>query len=834
MQGTNALGCVLCILLVLPQVGEKAERLSFSLIRDAYPNSLKLGTRFFQNREYLRAAKVFDEGYRASLRRRDFRFAARFLRNVGTCNLEMYQYLLAMRAYSKALDICRRTSDNELAATIALNLSSVYTKMGDYEAAYQAALRGFSEKRKPASSENSAKFLIHLATLTARKGDAGEARRLFRRGIQEAERCGKPLLQATGLDQFGAELLRAGEVEDAKDPILKAFELRSRERAEDIQFSYINLGMLHLAQGSPKTASKFLDKAIDLVEERPQLFSGLPLCTIYHKRGQARMMGGEVEGALADFQTAIDLARTWRLSVLPADSFRATSGSELQQIYSSFIEAANRLYFKSKRKELAWKTFQMAEENRATSLCASLYSSPDWWEKLPTEYWELLGQLRNAETALLRGGSRGISERVDRLRLELKEAEVRAGLDSAWQDEQAEPFKELTHLQAALGPEQAYLGFHIGAERSYLWSVTGQRFELYKLGARAEISAARDEFIAAIRSGSGDVASRGETLYRELFGGLAEHFREKQEWLLALDDVLFTVPFSALIVRRAGKEPTFLVEQHAVRIVPAAFVLSLAASKRVLDHRGVRRREDHFVGVGDPIYNTADPRWASPSKPHLFGLLSVLKAKCADGNPLQLPRLAGSASEITSCAKAWATEGKPTVILTGREASKVRLTEAMKDGASVLHFATHFVRSPRPPSASLVALSLAKDGMPELLSYDEIRSGICSKGLNLGLVVLSGCSSGAAEALPGEGLMGLARAWVAAGAENVAASHWSTPDDTGALFLCFYRYLREFASAGANGSTARALQRAQLSMLHSGTWRAQPNYWAAYFIFGKE
>jgi CHAT domain-containing protein len=88
--------------------------------------------------------------------------------------------------------------------------------------------------------------------------------------------------------------------------------------------------------------------------------------------------------------------------------------------------------------------------------------------------------------------------------------------------------------------------------------------------------------------------------------------------------------------------------------------------------------------------------------------------------------------------------------------------------------------------------------------------------------------------LPGEGISGLSRAWLVAGARSVVASLWPTPDDTGQLFRSFYTNLRGSTGTGAGVEVARALRQAQLDMLHSAGWRAQSRYWAAFFITGKE
>jgi CHAT domain-containing protein len=92
-------------------------------------------------------------------------------------------------------------------------------------------------------------------------------------------------------------------------------------------------------------------------------------------------------------------------------------------------------------------------------------------------------------------------------------------------------------------------------------------------------------------------------------------------------------------------------------------------------------------------------------------------------------------------------------------------------------------------------------------------------------VVLSGCRAGSGSSVPGEGIAGLGRAWLLAGVHSVAATLWPVDDDSGEFLQAFYRLLQD--------APEEAVRQAQLEMIESGTWRARPRYWAAYFVMGR-
>jgi CHAT domain-containing protein len=188
-----------------------------------------------------------------------------------------------------------------------------------------------------------------------------------------------------------------------------------------------------------------------------------------------------------------------------------------------------------------------------------------------------------------------------------------------------------------------------------------------------------------------------------------------------------------------------------------------------------------------------------------------------------MPRLVSSTSELDACARAW---GGPRVLLEGRDAARQQISEQLRRNPLIAHFATHVLESSGNPPHGLIALSLTASGESQVLEQREIARW----RIHTELVVLSGCHSAAGAALNGTGLLGLTRAWLAAGARTVVGSRWSTPDDDGALFSAMYRRLRSQPRRDAAG----ALRAAQLEMIQSAGWRSSPRYWGAYFAVGSE
>lgn len=713
--------------------------------------------------------------------------------------MALRQYREALEAFRAARQLAEAAGDRSAAGAMDANTASVYEQMGELGSAVEYARRAAARLAGQDRRLHLPKVLIQTASLRARQGFSGEAEALFAEGIEAADAAGDLETCALGWDRVGEERLKRGELERAEGPLLEAWRLRKLHRLRGIETSYRNLGRLRMEQGDLRSAEALLDRAL----EPPEAPQGLmPDWDVYRTRGLVRMARGNYQGAVEDLRAGVRLARTWRAGVSPADATLLSSEQMVATAYAALARAAATLYFRSGDPEWLREGFEAVEENRARSLRALVTGAPERRAALPPEYWETLARLETVEAALLGQPRDGAAQdEAERLRTALVAIENRGGA--------APPPVErdlAQRLRRALAPDAAWFTFQLDEPESYLWAGDRGGYALYRLPGRARLAAAVTEFAEAVREGREVAAARGTELYRVLFGAVAERFTGKPRWLLSLDEELFQLPVAVL--RRGGQ---YLVERHAVAVVPAAELVARGGKPG-----WEARLAGHFVGLGDPLYNTADERWQARRKES--GTSPGLLMATQPG--VQLPRLVGSGREIALCAAAW--ERPEAVLLTGARASKANLRAALAARPAVVHLAAHVLESAQRTRHGLIALSLAPGRGSELLDPVEIAAW----GAQAGVVVLSGCSSGAGQALPGSGLMGLTRAWLASGATAVAATRWPTPDGSGTLFESFYRYLREAPEEGA----ARALARAQGAMLRSGGWRAEPRYWGAYFM----
>ena len=768
---------------------------------------LVAGWGLFKAGRYEQARNQFERVRRVAIASADPYMETRAVADIGGCWFALHRYRLALQAFVAAQGLAEKHGDTSAAAALEANVASLYSEMGERDAAIAWLEKSLAAWTGQERARHLPQLEFEMASLRARQGRLGEARMLFRQGIDAAAAAGDQALVAVGCNKLGEELLRAGHPDAAEAPFLQAYYIRKLNHLP-LEGSYTNLGTLRLAQGDVESASALLDLAVKLWERSP---GAMPPWDAFLARGEVHLAQAHYGDALADLRVAMRLARAWRWSLPADDASHVGAEGILDRIYSRLVEAGNRLYLQTGDPALVRETFEAGEENRAMSLRMLVQDRQEAEADLPPAYWEAVARLQRAEVRALRGGAPGDGEEVGAARAEWIRMEA-----SLSPDLEPLPTELLGALRARLDSDTALLSVRLGGSVSWMWAVDRAGVSLYRLPPRAAIQSLAESAGRAIRENQAgsDAPFR---LYKILFEPLADRFRNKARWLLALDPGLLDLPVAALQVE-GGPRPVYVAERHVVQAIPGAgFWLETTARRNRTGKAGL------FLGVGDPIYNTADPR-VPHAAPYRKAARWALFADTLPQNAASsLPRLVESGAEVEQCARAWQGD---SILLKGPDASAGKVRDALRRDPDVVHFAVHFLESAPPRPHGLMAFGLANGREPELIAPVEISHW----RTRARLVVMSGCESAAGAALPGTGLMGLTRAWLTAGAQSVLASRWATPDEDGALFAAFYREL----GAGPRMDAAAALSRAQTRMIREAGWRARPAYWGAWFVVGNE
>jgi CHAT domain-containing protein len=745
-----------------------------------------------------------------------------FLDGLGACLLTTFQSQEALKAFLESRELSIEAGHLDEIVRLDLNISSAYSQAGNREDSAVAAEQGLALAKvvKPPSKTAVeqlhgyvAKLLIQLASLRARSRSLEAAEPVFAEAIDAAYQANDLETAAWAWDYLAFERRKGGRLSAAESAATEGFRLRKLLHLPAIESSYRNLGAIRAALGDTRAGIALLDEAERALHRNT---SRTPSWRIYMERGHVKLDAGHLQSALDDLRTALGLARIWRVDVVANDASRISSEGEgnLGDLYSLLIEAGNRLYLEEHDPALVRETFEAAEENRAASLRALVPQPDDWRRRLPPKYWDLLAGLQSAESHWLRAGEKNAPAAVLKLRSQLAEVEAGAGAPAQGKAEHAWDI-----AREALDADSTLFSFQIGETRSWVWAVTRDGISLHTAPSRAELAAQIGKLEAAASQNSDLPVPEAATLYQALFGSIEAGAVSRRRWLLALDGKeLFDLPFPAL--RDVSGQP--LIFSHSLQIVPAA--LMLKRTKGQPAYRGA------FLGVGDPIYNAADNRakpLARPVWPPLlrrasFESPSSNRSSNASSSAPSFARLWGTGREVQAAAREW--QGSASLLLTGQNASKARFWSAVASKPTIIHLATHILEEEDRHRTGWIALSLGANGQPEYLSPEEILA----RSVGAELVVLSGCSSGKAEVRTASGLMGLTRAWLAAGAGAVLATRWPTVDDDGIFFESFYRNLRQSTQEGP----AEALRKASIEMAESGTWRAQSSFWSGYFLVG--
>jgi CHAT domain-containing protein len=238
--------------------------------------------------------------------------------------------------------------------------------------------------------------------------------------------------------------------------------------------------------------------------------------------------------------------------------------------------------------------------------------------------------------------------------------------------------------------------------------------------------------------------------------------------------------------------------------------------------------------LADPVFDPTDPRVkvidqhghaTSRERQTTIHAVTDLERASRDTGLISFDRLLSTRKEADAIAALAAPKERLKAV--DFQASRMTATSATLSQYRILHFATHgLLNSTHPELSGLVLTLVDEQGRPQdgFLRLHEIYN----LNLSADLVVLSACQTALGKEVKGEGLIGLTRGFMHAGARRVVASLWRVPDKaTAELMRRFYTGMLQ------HGLTpAAALRAAQVSLWKERRWR-EPYYWAAFVLQGE-
>jgi CHAT domain-containing protein len=370
------------------------------------------------------------------------------------------------------------------------------------------------------------------------------------------------------------------------------------------------------------------------------------------------------------------------------------------------------------------------------------------------------------------------------------------------------------------------LEYSLGEDASYVWAVTKSEVRVFTLQNEATITAAVSDLYAHLSS-TPEKEETVEQLQRKLSdlvlaplnGQVAGH-----RLVIVSDGSLNYIPFQSLTY---NNQP--LIQNYEVINAPSASVLAQ------LHHEQMSRPvpEHILAAFGDSVFQTNLSQFANSNSPDLVArqseenpwqhTLRDLELKEDSLDPVVVQPLFYSKVEIANLRR---LAGDQAFVATGFDSSRDVLQGTDLSKYAILHLATHGFFDPKRPERSGLLLSIYDRNLRPTNGFVSIQD-IYNLRAPVDLVVLSACRTGLGRDVRGEGLIGLTRGFMHAGASSVVATLWKVDDEaTAELMKRFYTAMLQ------HGMTpAAALRFAQNEIRSEPRWKS-PYYWAAFTIQG--
>jgi CHAT domain-containing protein len=344
------------------------------------------------------------------------------------------------------------------------------------------------------------------------------------------------------------------------------------------------------------------------------------------------------------------------------------------------------------------------------------------------------------------------------------------------------------NARAVAAALDATILFYSLGPKSYLWAINAQRIEFIELSPQAQIESLLQRYQKDILR-SADALQEEDpaaiALYKMLIAPAAAVLNPHSKVIIIADGALHGLNFETLI-KPAPERPHYWIED--VTLENAASLRLIAARTTPATGSKVKK----LLLIGDPIMPGND-----------------------------FPPLPNATAEIDGIEKHFTADHRQRVARA--EATPAAYAAQDPQAYAYIHFVAHGVASRLSPLDSSVVLSADPHNSGSFKLYAHDIVGI---PLHADLVTISACDSSGVRTYAGEGLAGLAWAFLRAGSHQVIGALWQASDASSPMLMD-----RLYGELQAGSSPPAALRDAKLQLIHSQGVFRKPLYWGAFQLY---
>jgi CHAT domain-containing protein/tetratricopeptide (TPR) repeat protein len=742
------------------------------------------------------------------------------LESLGMLNMSLSRSEKAIEYYEQGLAIRRKEKHRiEEGYTLTL-LGGAYAALGRYEKAIEYSEQALAISRETKARWAEGRTLYDLGATSIKQGRTEKAIEYLEQALPINREVKDRMVEGYTLSALGSTFVKQMRIEKAIEYFEQALVIYRDIKRRPQEGSTLNsLGEVYRALGQYEKAIQCSEQALSISREvkNPEYEIGAlsNLARTENERGnlpQARTL----------IEEGLRVAESLRTAEIKSPTSRASFLASVQSSYQLYTNILMRQHKAEPTKGFDALAVEGSERQRARSLLDLLTEANiNLREGIDPALIERERQVAKQfndkaqtqastpeQAAALKLEISQLETDLERAQLAIRKASPRYAALT-----QPQPLK-LKEIQAQLGPDTLLLEYALGGERSHLWAISKDSLKSYELPKgelidkdarllhemlsarsttkRGESALQRQQRITRAEA---DLPAAAQALSQILLAPVAAELGNKRLVIVA-DGALQYIPFAMLPEPVAGNPgasnrlPTTdyrpLIVGHEVVSLPSASALTIHRSELAGRHPAPKL----LAVIADPVFDRTDARF----KPAATDASDKATAQAPSFNDARkIEHLADKSDD-----KSGVTTRRmviPRLLFTRQEAIRL-LALTPKDSsfgamdfqasnATVLkgelgqyryiHFATHgLVDSERPGLSSLVLSMVdvqgkAQDGFLRLHDIYNLK-------LPAELVVLSACQTGLGREIKGEGLVGLTRGFMYAGAARVVVSLWNVND----------------------------------------------------------